>query len=60
MNITETELPEVKLIEPNVFGDQRGFFMEVYHREKFQSQGIALDFVQDNHSLSSQIDTVRC
>lgn len=54
MNITETELPEVKLIEPNVFGDQRGFFMEVYHREKFQSQGIALDFVQDNLSRSQQ------
>jgi dTDP-4-dehydrorhamnose 3,5-epimerase len=47
-----TALPEVVLIEPQVHGDERGFFMETWHRERFARAGIAGDFVQDNHSRS--------
>jgi dTDP-4-dehydrorhamnose 3,5-epimerase len=54
MKITPTRLPEVLLIEPDVHGDARGFFMESWHRKKFAEQGLAVDFVQDNHSRSAQ------
>lgn len=54
MNFTPTAIPEVILIEPRVFGDSRGFFMETYQREKFTAGGIDYDFVQDNHSRSLQ------
>jgi dTDP-4-dehydrorhamnose 3,5-epimerase len=46
------ELPEVVLVEPDVHGDSRGFFLESWHREKFRAGGIDVDFVQDNHSHS--------
>lgn len=52
MKTIETSLPGVLLIEPDVFGDARGFFMESYHAEKFKKVGITNTFVQDNHSLS--------
>lgn len=52
MEITATEIPDVKLITPQLFGDQRGFFMEMYHQEKFHRQGISVDFLQDNLSRS--------
>jgi len=52
MNISATRLPGVLLIQPAVFGDQRGFFKESWNRKKFAEQGLALDFVQDNVSLS--------
>jgi dTDP-4-dehydrorhamnose 3,5-epimerase len=52
MRKIETSLPGVLLLEPKVFGDARGFFMETYHAEKFRELGIDCDFVQDNHSLS--------
>jgi len=48
----ETALPDVFLIEPKVIGDQRGFFLESYHREKYAALGIHDEFVQDNHSQS--------
>ena len=54
MKFTPTPIPEVILIEPRVFGDSRGFFMETYQREKFAEGGIDYDFVQDNHSRSLQ------
>ena len=54
MKITPTRIPEVLLIEPDVFGDSRGFFMESWHKQKFAEQGLAVDFVQDNHSRSTQ------
>ncbi len=54
MKFTPTAIPEVILIEPRVFGDSRGFFMETYQREKFVKGGIDFDFVQDNHSRSIQ------
>ena len=57
--ITDAAIPAVKLIEPKRFGDQRGFFSEVYSRAAFLSAGIDLEFVQDNHSLSQQVGTLR-
>ena len=47
-----TPLPELFLLEPNAFGDQRGFFLESYNREKHGAAGIDATFVQDNHSRS--------
>ncbi len=52
MNVIETELPGVLLIEPNVFGDSRGFFMETYSESRYREAGIPGPFVQDNHSRS--------
>lgn len=52
MKINETKIPDVKLIEPNVFGDERGFFMETWNEEAFREAGINATFVQDNHSRS--------
>lgn len=52
MNVTSTRIPDVKLIEPDVFSDERGFFMEAWQRKKFAAAGIDYDFVQDNHSRS--------
>jgi len=54
MKITPTRIKDVLLIEPIVHGDARGFFMETYHQQKFAEQGLTADFVQDNHSRSSQ------
>ncbi len=52
MKIIETRIPDVKLIEPKVFGDERGFFMETWNEKAFQDAGINATFVQDNHSRS--------
>ena len=52
MRFIPTDIPEVVVVEPQVFGDDRGFFMETYHRAKFAEGGIAAEFVQDNHSRS--------
>jgi dTDP-4-dehydrorhamnose 3,5-epimerase len=49
-----TEIPGVIIVEPDVFGDHRGFFMESWHAEKFVEAGIDEQFVQDNHSRSNQ------
>ena len=57
--IKETKLKDVKLIEPAVFGDHRGFFMESYSDTDFKAAGINIDFVQDNHSLSTQPGVLR-
>jgi len=54
MRFLPTEIPEVLLIEPRVFGDSRGFFMETWHAAKFAAAGLDLNFVQDNHSKSVQ------
>ncbi|WP_306129817.1 dTDP-4-dehydrorhamnose 3,5-epimerase [Roseovarius sp. MMSF_3350] len=59
MNITETALPGVLLLEPPRFGDARGFFSESWNRKTLAAHDIRIDFVQDNHSLSAQTDTVR-
>jgi len=52
MKITETKISDVKLIEPKVFGDERGFFMETWNEKTFKEAGINATFVQDNHSRS--------
>lgn len=54
MNIIETTLPGVMLIEPKVFGDERGYFMETYQAKRYQEVGIADTFVQDNLSYSQK------
>lgn len=57
--ITKTKLPGVILLNPPRFGDSRGFFSESWNRKKLVDQGIDLDFVQDNHSVSAAVNTVR-
>jgi dTDP-4-dehydrorhamnose 3,5-epimerase len=52
MRIIETRIPDVKLIEPKVFGDKRGFFLETWNEKAFREAGINANFVQDNHSRS--------
>ena len=59
MKILETSLPEVKIIEPKVFGDHRGWFMETYSDEWFKKLGMTIGFVQDNHSFSASKGTLR-
>jgi len=57
MNIIETVLPGVLIVEPAVFGDARGFFLEAFQKYRYQAAGIpgeGLEFVQDNHSRSSK------
>ncbi len=54
MKIIETKIPDVKIIEPAVFGDARGYFMETWSQQSFREQGLDIEFVQDNHSRSPQ------
>lgn len=54
MQVIDTQIPEVKLLEPKVFGDERGFFMETFRDDFFRQVTGASAFVQDNHSKSSQ------
>lgn len=59
MNIIKTKLEDVFIIEPNVFGDHRGWFVETYSYAKLVENGIDISFVQDNHSFSSEKGTLR-
>jgi dTDP-4-dehydrorhamnose 3,5-epimerase len=54
MKLVETAHPDLKLIEPNVFGDHRGFFMECYHTQKYKELGINVPFSQANLAMSRQ------
>lgn len=56
MKVIDTSIPDVKIIEPAVFGDERGFFMETWQQKKFEElvTGMPTPFVQDNHSKSKQ------
>jgi dTDP-4-dehydrorhamnose 3,5-epimerase len=54
LKVIETRLPGVLIIEPRVFGDSRGFFVETFQVERYRAAGITLPFVQDNHSRSSR------
>ena len=55
MKVTETGVAGVRLIEPRVFGDARGFFFESFNRQQFANTvGLDVDFVQDNHSRSAR------
>ncbi len=54
MNVVHSAIPDVLMIEPKVFGDQRGFFFESYNRRILEPLGILGEFVQDNHSRSAK------
>lgn len=55
LNVVQTALPEVLILEPKVFGDERGFFMESFNARQFeQATGLKREFVQDNHSKSAR------
>jgi len=54
VKLTQTRLPEVLLIEPRVFGDERGFFFESWNERAFAASGVSGRFVQDNHSRSAR------
>lgn len=59
MKITKTKLDGVVIIETDVFGDNRGFFMESWNKKKLEEAGLFYDFVQDNHSKSTVKGTLR-
>ena len=59
MNFIKTALEGVYIVEPKVFGDHRGFFMESYSKKTFEEAGLDYDFVQDNHSASTVKGTLR-
>jgi dTDP-4-dehydrorhamnose 3,5-epimerase len=54
MKVTPTQIPDVRWIDPDVFADARGFFMETWQRAQFAAHGIDCELVQDNHSRSVQ------
>jgi dTDP-4-dehydrorhamnose 3,5-epimerase len=54
MQLIKTIIPDVMILEPRVFGDHRGFFLEIYRKEIFEAAGIREEFVQDNHSKSAR------
>jgi dTDP-4-dehydrorhamnose 3,5-epimerase len=59
MKVEQTPIPGLLVITPDRFGDDRGFFAEVYRRDKLAAYGVTTEFVQDNHSLSIHAGTVR-
>ena len=59
MKVTKTKLDGVVIVEPRVFGDHRGFYMESWSKKKFEEAGLFYDFVQDNHSSSTVKGTLR-
>lgn len=59
LKVEDLAIPDVKLVTPVRFGDDRGFFSETYNVQRFKDAGIEADFIQDNHSLSAQRGTVR-
>jgi dTDP-4-dehydrorhamnose 3,5-epimerase len=59
MRISRTEFPGVLVLEPKVFQDNRGFFLESYNRAAFESCGLPVDFVQDNHAYSRGVGVLR-
>ena len=59
MKIENTTIPEIKILIPKRFGDDRGFFAESWNKLTLDSLGLNYEFVQDNHSLSEQIGTIR-
>ncbi|WP_323039883.1 dTDP-4-dehydrorhamnose 3,5-epimerase [Gemmobacter sp.] len=59
MQIEDTALPGVKILTPRRFGDHRGFFSESWNKKRMDEAGLHYDFVQDNHSFSARVGTVR-
>lgn len=61
MNVIKTEIPDVLIFEPKVFGDERGFFFESFNQKVFEEAvGRKVEFVQDNHSKSSKVFYAGC
>lgn len=59
MKVIETEVKDVYILEPQVFGDNRGWFMESWSEKKMEEAGLHYNFLQDNHSFSAQKGTLR-
>ena len=59
LEIEETAIPDVKILTPKRFGDERGFFSETYNQDRLARAGISIAFVQDNHSWSAKAGVVR-
>lgn len=59
MKVTKTEIEGLLIVEPQVFGDYRGWFMETWTKKKMEEAGIDIDFIQDNQSYSAQKGTLR-
>ena len=59
MNIIQTGIEGVYILEPDVFGDYRGFFMELWNKQRLEAMGFKYDFVQENYSLSTVKGTLR-
>lgn len=59
LKLERTHLPGLVILEPERFGDQRGFFAETWNQARMESLGLSYDFVQDNHSLSAEAGTIR-
>lgn len=59
MRVFASEIPDVKIIKPQKHGDHRGFFSETYSKKALAQEGVQLDFVQDNHSLSVEKGVIR-
>lgn len=59
MKIIETKIKDLFIIEPDVFGDHRGWFSETYNKKKLEELGVKIDFVQDNRSFSANKGTLR-
>ena len=59
LKVESLAIPDVLLLTPARFGDSRGFFSETYNAERFKSAGVTADFIQDNHSYSAPVGTVR-
>lgn len=59
MDVRQTSLQGVLILEPKRFGDARGFFSESWNRRRMENAGLFVDFVQDNHSVSQQVNTLR-
>jgi len=59
LDVRPTDIPDVRIVTPRRFVDHRGSFSETYNRQRFLDAGIDVEFVQDNHSLSREVGTVR-
>lgn len=59
MDVIQTDLPDVRILTPRVFGDNRGWFMESWSKRDLDRAGLSFEFLQDNHSFSAQKGTLR-
>lgn len=59
MRLEQTPIQDLLILTPQRFGDRRGFFSETWNKSRFEASGINIDFVQDNHSISEKVGTLR-